>query len=118
MRPAREFRTGRESVWQNQPPRFQNIKCKQLEFDAVSIPSILHLLLYPPELQLKLLKMQNNDMPKVMYLNKPLLEFLRVYIPKEEFSNLKAYALNGHWFPEARTYATNFLKIEYHKKLS
>ena len=90
MRPVREFRTGRESVWQNQPPRFQNIKSKHLEFDAVSIPSILHPPFVPPELQLKLLKMLSNDMPKAMYLNKPLLEFLCFYISKEEFSNLKA----------------------------
>ena len=47
-----------------------------------------------PELQLKLIKLQGNFKLKEMYLGKPLLKIYRVHIPKEEFLNLRTYALH------------------------
>jgi len=49
----------------------------------------------PSELQLELIKLQSDDTLKAMYLNKPLFEFYRVYVWKEEFPNLRASALKG-----------------------
>ena len=39
------------------------------------------------------MKLQSDGTLKAMYLNKPLLEFYRVHVSKEEFSNLRASAL-------------------------
>ncbi|XP_076811806.1 general transcription factor II-I repeat domain-containing protein 2-like [Clavelina lepadiformis] len=72
--------------------RFQDIKSKQLELDIFSIPFNVTPGA-PSELQLELIKLQSDDALKAMYLNKPLLEFYRVYFTKEEFPNLRAFAL-------------------------
>ena len=69
--------------------RFQDMKSKQLELDIFFIPLNVTPASAPSELQLEL---QSDDPLKVMYVNKPLLEFYRVYISKEEFPNLRASA--------------------------
>ena len=72
---------------------FQDIKSKQVELDIFSIPFNVTLASAPSELQLELKKLQSDDTLKAMYLNKPLLEFYRVHVSKEEFPNLRASAL-------------------------
>ena len=47
----------------------------------------------PSELQIELIKLQSDKTLKAIYLNKPLLEFYRVYVSKEELPNLRASAL-------------------------
>ena len=37
--------------------------------------------------------LKSDDRLKAIYLNKPLLEFYRVFVSKEEFSNLRAYVV-------------------------
>ena len=71
--------------------RFQDINSKQVELDIFSIPFNVTPASAPSEL--KLIKLQSDDMLKVMYLNKPLHEFYRVHVSKEEFPNLRASAL-------------------------
>jgi len=73
--------------------RFHDIKSKQLELDIFSIPFNVKPASAPSQLQLELIKLQSDDTLKAMYLNKPLLKFHRVYVSKEEFSNLRASAL-------------------------
>ena len=73
--------------------RFQDVKSKQLELDIFSIPFNVTPASAPSELQIKLIKLQSDKTLKAMYLNKPLLEFFRVYVSKEEFPNLRASAL-------------------------
>ena len=65
--------------------RFQDIKSKQLELDIFFAPFNVTPASTPSELQLKLIKLQSDDTLKAMYTNKPLLEFYRVYISKEDF---------------------------------
>ena len=72
---------------------FQDIKSKQVELDIFSIPFNVTPASAPSELQLELIKLQSDDSLKAMYLNKPLLEFYRVHVSKEEFPNLRASAL-------------------------
>ena len=72
---------------------FQDIKSKQVELDIFSIPFNVTPASAPSELQLELIKLQSDDTLKAMYLNKPLLEFYRVHVSKEEFPNLRASAL-------------------------
>ena len=72
--------------------RFQDIKSKQLELDIFSISFNATPASAPTEFQLELIKLQNDDTLKAMYLNKPLLKFYCVYISKEEFPNLRASA--------------------------
>ena len=69
---------------------FQDIKSKQVELDIFSIPFNVAPASAPSEFQLQLIKIQNDDTLKAMYLNKPLLEFYRVYVSQEEFPNLLA----------------------------
>ena len=64
---------------------FQDIKSKQVELDIFSIPFNVT----PASASM----LQSDDTLKAMYLNKPLLEFYRVYVLKEEFPNLRASAL-------------------------
>ena len=64
-----------------------------MELDIFSIPFNVTPTSAPSELQLELIKLQSDESLKAMYLNKPLLEFYRVHLSKEEFSNLKASAL-------------------------
>ena len=69
------------------------MKSKQLELDIFSIPFTITPASAPSELQLELIKLQSDDTLKAMYMNKPLLEFGRVYVSKKEFPNLRASAL-------------------------
>ena len=55
--------------------RFQDIKSKQLKLDIFSIPFNITTASAPSELQLEFIKLQSDDMLKVMYMNKLLLEF-------------------------------------------
>ena len=72
---------------------FQDIESKQVELDIFSIPFKVTPTSAFSELQLELIKLLSGDTLKAMYLNKPLLEFYRVYVSKEEFPNLRASAL-------------------------
>ena len=72
---------------------FQDIKSKQVELDIFSISFNVTPASTPSELQLELMKLQSDDTLKAMYLNKPLLEFYRVHVSKEQFPNLRASAL-------------------------
>ena len=56
-----------------------------MELDIFSIPFNVTPASAPSELRLELIKLQSDDSLKAMYLNKPLLEFYRVYVSKEEF---------------------------------
>ena len=71
---------------------FQDIKSKQVELDIFSIPFNVTPASAFFGFQLELIKLQSDDTLKAMYLNKPLLEFYRVYVSKEEFPNLRASA--------------------------
>ena len=64
-----------------------------MELDIFSIPFNVAPAFAPSELQLELIKLQSDDTLKAMYLNKPLLEFYRVHVSKEELPNLRASAL-------------------------
>ena len=76
--------------------RFQDIESKQLELvDVFSNPFNVTPASAPTEFQLELIKLRNDDTLKAMYLNKPLLEFDRVYVSKEEFPNLRASTLTS-----------------------
>ena len=72
---------------------FQDIKSNQVELDIFSIPFNVTPASAFSEFQLELIKLQCDDTLKAVYLNKPLLEFYRVYVSKEEFPNLRASAL-------------------------
>ena len=77
--------------------RFQDIKSKLLELDIFSIPFNVTLACAPSELQLELIKLQSDNMLKVMYMNKPLLEFYYVYVSKKEFLSLRAQMVVCFW---------------------
>ena len=87
---------------------FQDIKSKLVELDIFSIPFNVTPASAPSELRLKLIKLQSDDSLKAMYLNKPLLEFYRVHVSKEEFPNCKLALSNGHLVLEVHIYASNF----------
>ena len=103
---------------------FQNIKSKQLELDIFSIPFNVTPASAPPELQLELIKLQSDDTLKAMYLNKPLLEFYRVYVLKEKFPNLRASALKwssvfgSTYFCEQFFSKMNMAKSRYRSRLT
>ena len=90
MRAASAFHTTLKSVSQNQLTKFQDVKSKMLELGFFSIPFNVALTSALPEFQLELIKQQSENEPKVIYLNKLLLEFYRVYVSKEEFPNIRA----------------------------
>ena len=103
---------------------FQDIKSKQMELDIFSIPFNVTPASAPSELQLKLIKPQSDDTLKAMYLNKPLLEFYRVYVSKEEFPNLRASALKwssvfgSTYLCEQFFSKINITKIRYRSRLT
>ena len=81
------------SLFESFIARYQNIKSRQLEPDAFSIPFNATPASAPPELKLELIKLQSDDTLKAMYRNKQLLEFYRVYVSKKDFPNLRAHNL-------------------------
>ena len=104
--------------------RFQDIKSKQMELDIFSIPFNVTPASAPPELQIELIKLQSDDMLKAMYLNKPLIEFYRVYVSNEEFPNLRARALKwssvfgSTYLCEQFFSKMNFTKSRYRSRLT
>ena len=93
MRSANKFGAALESVSQSQPPRFRDIKRKQLELDVFSVSFNVTHTSALPELQLEFIKLHSDDTLKTMYLNKLLLEVYCIYVSKKEFPILKICVL-------------------------
>ena len=64
-----------------------------MELDIFSIPFNVSPAFAPSELQLEFIKLESDDTLKAMYLNKPVLEFYRVYVSKKTFPNMRPSAL-------------------------
>ena len=122
--PCAQYALECSSLLETFTARLQDIKSKQLELDIFSIPFNVTPASAPTEFQLKLIKLKNDDMLRVMYLNKPLLEFYRVYVSKEEFPNLRACALiwssvfKSTYLCEQFFYKMNITKSRYRSRVT
>ena len=64
-------------------PKISGYQKQVLELDGFSIPFNVKPTSALPELKLELIKLESDDTLKAMYLNKPSLEFYRLYESKK-----------------------------------